>query len=119
MIEPEISVAEAAFQMKETGASCLVVSDESKVLGVITERDLVLGCLIEGHISFECFVSNHLRSQEQYSNPDMEVGDAALLMMDKEISDLPIVEERQIVGLVSYDDICRAVDHDMTYATVS
>ncbi len=113
-IEPDDSVAEAAFTMKESGASCLIVKERGRVIGVISERDLVLGCLTEGHVSFDCTVANHMEAQSQCCDPEMEVGDAALLMMEKNISDLPVLENRQIVGIVSYDDICRAVDYDMT-----
>lgn len=114
-IEKRSSVAQAATKMKESGASCLVVTEQGKFEGVLSERDLVLGCLANGHASFECTVARHMKAQSQYCHQEMETGDAAILMMDKNISDLPVFENGVVVGIVSYDDICRAVDQEMTY----
>ena len=114
-IEMDKSVAEAASRMKETGASSLIVTENSVVIGVISERDLVLGCLTEGHVSFECGIANHMKEQRKCCSPDMEVGDAAMLMMDRDVSDLAVVSGDKIVGMVTHDDVCRAVDRDMTY----
>ncbi len=56
----DTSIADAALLMKSTGASCLVVTKNEKIEGIITDRDMALGCLVEGHISWKCPVYKHM-----------------------------------------------------------
>lgn len=101
----EESIAEAAFVMKETGSSCLVVVDGGKAAGVITERDMVLGCLLQSHVSWNCNVYRHMQAQADVISVNADAGDAAILMLDKDLAHLPVVERHKLVGMLSYDQV--------------
>ena len=104
------TVAQAAQYMSEAGAGCLVVVDGEVPTGIITERDMVLGCLIDGHVSWECQVFRHMTIITEYAHPEMGIGEALILMLDGQISFLPVVDEERLVGLITSDSASRAMD---------
>ncbi len=104
------TVAQAAQHMGEAGTGCLVVIDGEVPAGLITERDMVLGCLIDGHVSWECQVFRHMSIISEYAYPETGIGEALILMMDDQISFLPVVDEDRLVGLITSDSASRAMD---------
>ena len=44
--------------------------------------------------------------------PYMDIGEAAIMMMDKEISFLPVVEEEKIIGILYSEDIYRTIEQE-------
>ena len=110
VIEMTDSVADAAQLMDKANTGCLVVVNEGALEGIITERDLVLGCLVEGHVSTHCKVTQHMNSVTESAHPYMDMGNAAIMMLDDEISLLPVIEGNQVVGLVFAEDVSRAIE---------
>lgn len=110
VIEMTDSVADAAQLMDKANTGCLVVVNEGALEGIITERDLVLGCLVEGHVSTRCKVTQHMNSVTESAHPYMDMGNAAIMMLDDEISFLPVIEGNQVVGLVFAEDVSRAIE---------
>ena len=110
VIEMTDSVADAAQLMDKANTGCLVVVNEGTLEGIITERDLVLGCLVEGHVSTYCKVTQHMNSVTESAHPYMDMGNAAIMMLDDEISFLPVIEGNQVVGLVFAEDVSRAIE---------
>ena len=106
----EETVAQAAQQMSEAGTGCLIVVDGEVPAGIITERDMVLGCLIDGHVSWECQVFRHMSIITEYAYPETGIGEALILMLDDQISFLPVVDEDRLVGLITSDRASRAMD---------
>ncbi len=104
------TVAQAAQLMREAGTGCLVVVDGEVPAGIITERDMVLGCLIDGHASWECQVFRHMTIITEYANPEMGIGEALILMLDDQISFLPVVDDDMLVGLITSESASRAID---------
>lgn len=107
------SVTAAASKMREENIGCLVVSDEKKVKGIITDRDLVVGCLGAGHNSHECQVSQHMSSPVITAEPTMDIWEANRLMTHKKIKRIPVVKEGELIGMVSFSDIAQALDRPM------
>ncbi|MCI0440720.1 MAG: CBS domain-containing protein [Chloroflexi bacterium] len=110
------TIAAAARVMRDANASCLTVVDgDSKVVGVMTERDMALGCLLEGHISWKCEVFRHMTIQAEAMSRDADIIDAAFVMIEKDISYLPIVEGGRVVGLVQSSDVFEAREREAAY----
>ena len=111
------SVADAAAMMQEQNTGCIVVVDVVKdgaLAGIITERDMVLGCLIDGHTSSKCPVNRHMTALNEVATPQTDTGDALLIMMDSEVSYLPVVNEAgSVIGLLYAEDLSRAIEEDI------
>ena len=71
---------------------------------------MVLGCLIDGHSSWECQVFRHMSIITEYAYPETGIGEALILMLDDQITFLPVVDEDKLVGLITSDSASRAMD---------
>lgn len=116
IVDLGMSVADAAAMMQAQNTGCIVVVDVVEggaPAGVITERDMVLGCLIDGHTSTKCQVYRHMTILSEAATPQTDIGDAMLIMMDGEVSYLPVVGDNgEVVGLLYAEDVSRAIEQD-------
>ena len=113
VVDVSTSVADAAKLMQSQNTGCLVVVERGTLAGIITERDMVLGCLIDGHTSWQCQVYRHMTILNEAANPQTDIGDALLIMMDNEVSYLPVVHDNgSVLGLLYAEDLSRAIEQD-------
>ncbi len=117
-IEGGHPVSEAAQVMADEGVGMLVVGDERKAQGIITDRDIVVRCVSQGHGSDTCAVASHMTAPLTTISPDASPLDAAHLMRQKHIKRLPVEEAGVMTGVVSITDITQAMDqplHDLLF----
>ncbi len=107
------TVVEAAKKMREANVGCLVVNDDRSVKGVITDRDLVVGCLGAGHNARECRVEQHMSSPVIIAEPGWDILEASRVMTEQQVKRLPVMQDKKLVGLVSFSDIALALDKPM------
>lgn len=101
---PDTSLQEVASKMLELDVGSIPVSDNDKLLGIVTDRDIVTRG-IASQLSLDTPVSQILSSETVTGTKDMDVEDAANLMSKHQIRRLPIVENDQVIGMVSLGDI--------------
>ena len=108
---PEMPVAIAAKLMLEKNVGCLVVLEESKIKGIVTDRDL-MACAVQHNIQ-ECNISNHMSNPVVTTRPDVLLIHLAKLMAAKQIKRVPITEDGELVGIVSFSDIAQDMDEQV------
>jgi CBS domain-containing protein len=106
-VKPNDTVKKAAELMNLHGISSLIVVDSEKPVGIITERDMLNRVLNKSKITTEATVKEIMSKPVLTASPDMRAGDAAKLMIQRNIKKLPIVENGRLVGLVSLTDLVR------------
>jgi CBS domain-containing protein len=109
---PEMSVAAAAKLMLTKDVGCLVVLEESKIKGIVTDRDL-MACAVKQHNIQECIISNHMSSPVVTAPPDVLLIHLAHLMAAEQIKRVPIADEGELVGIVSFSDIAEDMDEQV------
>jgi CBS domain-containing protein len=102
---PRTPVRKVAELMRDRNVGSVVLADESeRPVGIITDRDLALGVLAgSGEPSDpvqRCATSPVVTGEE-----DMELEEAAALMVTHRIRRLPVVDADRLVGIVTLDDI--------------
>jgi len=107
-IDPEVGLAETISRLVNNKISGMPVCDkEGKVVGMISEKD-ILNFIFSGNI-------NHTKVKEAMSThiisfpPDAEIDKIALVMGEKQIRRVPILENGKLVGVVSRRSIIRMV----------
>lgn len=99
------NVYEVAVKMKQEDTGFIPVVDGKKLIGVITDRDLVIrgfAAKKEGSTAVsEVMSSNKITS----ATPETTVDEAAKLMASQQIRRLPVVENGELVGIVSIGDL--------------
>lgn len=100
------TIQEAAALMSEHNIGAIpVVNNNGEMVGIVTDRDITLRATAQGEAS-QTRVSEVMTAQEIVKGtPDMDIHQAAQLMAEQQIRRLPVVENGQIVGMVSLGDL--------------
>jgi CBS domain-containing protein len=107
-VKPNDTIKKAAELMNLHGISSLIVVDSEKPVGIITERDMLNRVLNKSKITTKAIVAEIMSKPVVTASPNMRAGDAAKLMVQRNIKKLPIVENGRLVGLVSLTDLLRS-----------
>jgi CBS domain-containing protein len=114
------SVREAAEIMKERGiGDVLVIEEDGRLCGIVTDRDLVVRGLAEGRDPDETPIGDLCSGTIVTLEPDAGIEEAVSMMRDRAIRRIPIVDHGNPVGIVSIGDLARERDPDSALAQIS
>jgi len=103
--QPTATVRQVAELMRERNVGSVVLLDlEGALAGFVTDRDLALGALTDGRDSGDP-VSAHGSSPVVTALPNMDVEEAAELMVRHGIRRLPVLDDGRLTGIITLDDI--------------
>ena len=106
-IDENVTVKEAADIMNEQGISSVLVTREGRATGILTERDILKRIVAEDKNSKKTKVKDIMSSPLVVIAPNTDLEEAARLMFDNKIKNLPVIDKNRLVGLISLTDICR------------
>ena len=102
---PATTIAEVAATMAKIETGAVPITDQGRVLGLITDRDIVLRVVAEKR-SFDTPVSEVMSETVETCREDDNVADAAAKMGAKQIRRLVVLNEQgRLVGILSLGDI--------------
>jgi CBS domain-containing protein len=99
------SVERAAQLMKQYNVGAIPVCKEEDVIGIITDRDIALRSVAQGENSRNQKVREVMSSNPVLVNSETDIHDAARIMSERQIRRLPVVENKNLVGIVSLGDL--------------
>ncbi len=106
-IEADATVLTALQVMAEHNIGALPVTEAGKVIGVISERDYARKCVLQGRSSIGTMVRELMNSPVTTVTPKQSVSECLSLITDRHLRHLPVVEDDQLVGLVSIGDLVK------------
>ena len=106
-IEPTASVYQAIEQMLKHNVGALLVLSIGRPHGIITERDYLRRVALEGRRSQTTAVYEIMSSPLVTVAPDTTVDECMSIMTDRKIRHLPVLEDDELVGLVSIGDVVK------------
>ncbi|AUS98513.1 CBS domain-containing protein [Clostridium thermosuccinogenes] len=112
-ISPSSTLTEAAQLMQKHNVGSIPVCDQNGVVGIVTDRDIVVRNIALGKNPQNTPVSEIMTTQIKMANPSMEVDEASKIMSQYQVRRLPVVENNQIVGMVSLGDLAADQRFDM------
>jgi CBS domain-containing protein len=102
----DTTIEEIANMMKAEDVGAIpVLDDEEKLAGIITDRDIVVRAIAEGEDPTECTAEDILTEQLHTIQPEADLAEAIALMSQHQIRRLPVVEEEQVIGIISLGDV--------------
>ena len=105
-ISPDATVLEAARLLQSKHIGCLVVIDESRPIGIVTDRDIVLKVVAGEKKPAETAVKNIMTTNPTTVNVNYDLLDAVRLMHNRGVRRLPVVDEhRHLLGIITMDDL--------------
>ncbi len=107
-VSPDEPIEDAAREMARFGISCLLVIDQARALGVVTERDLLTRVIASGRDPKELRVRDIMTTRLISVCPAASLDDACELMIANKIKKLPVVDPLfpdDVQGIISLTDI--------------
>lgn len=103
-VTPEDTVTKAASIMEQLNVGSVPVTDNKRIVGIVTDRDIVLRGVAKGKDSNQK-VSDVMSTDIKYATPDMDVHKAADIMAENQVRRLPVVDSDTLVGIVAIGDL--------------
>lgn len=104
-ISPTATVFEAIQLMADKNVGAVLVTENSKLVGIITERDYTRKVILKGKASKTTLVKEILSSRIILVGPAQTVEECMRLMTDHHIRHLPVLDGEKIVGIISIGDL--------------
>jgi CBS domain-containing protein len=111
-ITPDASVYEALRMMSQHNTGALMVVNNGKTEGILTERDIVRKVELVGKTSKETRVNEIMTTKVMYVEASQPIEDCMALMIDKGIRHLPVFDGTKLLGLISIRDVVKEVIDD-------
>lgn len=108
-INPDNSVFEAIEKMADKNIGALVVVEDGKLVGIITERDYRNKVILKGRTSKTTKVKEIMSSDPITVAPSDSVETCMALMTNRKFRHLPVLEEGRLCGVISIGDLVKAV----------
>ena len=100
VVAPEDTLGEVAERMTQQNTGAVVVKDFGRLIGILTERDMLRAMAARVHTS-DARVRQWMTADPVTAEPEMELEDAAQVMLDNGFRHLPVVDGSTILGVVS------------------
>ncbi|OGS17955.1 MAG: histidine kinase [Elusimicrobia bacterium RIFCSPHIGHO2_02_FULL_61_10] len=109
-VTSESSVLGALQKMAEKNIGALLVIDEGKLVGILSERDYARKVALMGKVSKDTAVKEIMTQRVLYVRPDESIEDCMALMTEKHFRHLPVIDNKgKILGMISIGDVVRIV----------
>jgi CBS domain-containing protein len=108
-IGPDATVLEAVAKMAEKNIGSLLVMDDEKLIGIITERDYSRNVILKGKTSPTTLVREIMQRNVIHVRPEESVELCMALMTQKRVRHLPVLEGTKVIGVVSIGDLLKFI----------
>tara|TARA_Y100000034_G_scaffold24312_6_gene28354 strand:+ start:844 stop:1290 length:447 start_codon:yes stop_codon:yes gene_type:complete len=107
MVLPTTSIIECAKIMSANHVGSLLISEEKKILGLITEQDIVRKAVAQHNNLHKSKVEDHMEKRLHTIGPEVDIFDAIKMMGEHNIRHLPVMDDEEMLGFVTLKDILK------------
>ena len=108
-IEASDSVYDAIKLMADKQIGALIVKENGAIAGIVTERDYARKVVLMDRSSKTTPVRDIMSSAVRFVRPDQTTDECMALMTERRMRHLPVLENDQLVGMVSIGDLVKAI----------
>ena len=119
-VSADDTVEQAAKKMKQTDTGALpICNDEKRLEGMITDRDIAVKVVAQGKDPKKTKVSEIADQPEVVTiGADDSIDEALKTMKNKKVRRLPVIDGREVVGIISQGDVATNLPEDKVGALV-
>ena len=111
-ISPDSSVFEAIKIMADKSIGSLVVMEDEKLAGIVTERDYARKVIVKGRSSKSTRVAEIMTADVVTTSSAETVDKCMAVMTELRIRHLPVLENNRVIGMISIGDLVQAIIAD-------
>ncbi len=108
-VSPYQSVYETLQLMADKDIGAVLVCENGQVIGIFSERDYARKVILKGKSSKGTLVRELMTKNVLYVRPDQSIEECMALMTEKHVRHLPVIDKKQLLGIVTIGDIVKAV----------
>lgn len=108
-VQPHTTVYEALQLMSDKNVGAVLVLDDRRLLGILSERDYARQVILKGKASRDTPVREIMTTKVVCVAPERTIEDCMALMTDKHIRHLPVLAGDALLGVLSIGDVVKAV----------
>ena len=109
LANPNMSIRDAARQMRAENIGALPVGENDRLIGMVTDRDIVMRAVAEDRSAGNTTVREVMSGGICYCYEDDDVSEAASVMSEHQIRRLPVLNrDKRLVGVVALADLRKA-----------
>jgi CBS domain-containing protein len=106
-VSPDDTVFDALKLMAEKNIGALLVMEVGNLIGIISERDYARKVVLEGRSSIDTPVQEIMTPRVLYVHTNQSIEECMAIMTDKHIRHLPVLEDDELVGVISIGDVVK------------
>src|SRR3989338_5386850 len=113
-LKKEAKIEEAAKLLVQKGSGCVVIVENRKPIGIVTELDLVRNAVSNGNTLKEP-VSKIMTSPVTSMTPDMKLDEALKVIDTKKFRHYHVIEKEELGGLVTKKDVVNVISDNLRF----
>ena len=115
-IEASATVFDAIKRMVESNVGALLVTENGRVTGIVTERDYLRRVTLQGRTEKETLVREIMSAPLVYVTPETSVEECMAIMTERRIRHVPVFADgRELVGIVSIGDLVKFQSKEQSF----
>jgi CBS domain-containing protein len=108
-VAPGVSVYDALRLMANKNIGALLVMEEGRIVGILSERDYARKIVLMDRSSKQTAVREVMTSSVMYARPDQSNEECMALMTDNRLRHVPVIENGKLLGLISIGDLVKDI----------
>lgn len=114
-IGPDDTVFDAIKKMADRNVGSLVVLEDEKLIGIITERHYARNVFLKGRSSPETTVGEIMSRRVVCARPEQTVKECMAVMTNKAVRHLPVLDKKHLIGVISIGDLVENTISDQKF----
>lgn len=108
-VRPETMVYDALKLMAEKNVGAVLVMDADNLVGILSERDYARKVVLQGKTAMDTPAKEIMTDRVICVRPEESAEECMALMTDKKVRHLPVLENDQLIGVISIGDVVKAI----------
>lgn len=114
-IAPDDTVLDAIKKMAANNVGSLVVLEDGKLVGIVTERHYARNVFLKGRSSPKTKVGEIMSTLVVCAEPEQTVEECMAVMTNKAVRHLPVLKDNQVIGIISIGDLVKSIISDQKF----
>ena len=108
-VAPDTIIFDALYLMGEKNVGALLVMENEKLVGIFSERDYARKIILKGRTPLDTQVSEIMTEEVITVCPEETIGECMMLMSQRRIRHLPVLQSNEVVGVISIGDVVKYI----------